>query len=93
MKKKIIFIILLMALFVYNVEAFNIDVDKIDLNSKANKLVSNLNSAYKIETDGFDKKIINDVEIEALSKKIVKIAIDKKDIQERRKELVNYIYL
>lgn len=93
MKKKIIFIILLMALFVYNVEAFNIDVDKIDLNSKANKLVSNLNSAYKIETDGFDKKIINDVEIEALSKKIVKIAIDKKDIQERRKELVSYIYL
>lgn len=90
--KKIIFTILLTIIFVGNVEAFTIDINKIDINSKSDELIKNLDSSYKIETRNFDNKIIYDENAINFAKKIVKSSFEDKTLSEKQKEFLSYLY-
>ncbi len=54
--KKVIFFNILLLLFIPIIlgeNSFNIDTSKLEINSKGNSLIEELDSKYKIKTDGF----------------------------------------
>ncbi len=91
--KKIIFMIILFTFFLCNVEAFSIDVDKIDLNSRSKQLTDELDKAYKIDVSGFDSKINNDSNIVNLTKEFVSISLSSDDKQAKKEKLVENLYV
>lgn len=92
--KRLIFTILISIVLIGNVEAFSIDVDKIDINKRSSKLIDSLDSQYNIEVNDFSKKITNDEDVSNLVKELIKISFNEdKDIDEKRKEFTQYLYL
>ena len=57
--KKIIYTLFLLFLLVNSVQAFSIDMDKINIKGKSDELISNLDKVYKIETKEFTNEIVN----------------------------------
>ena len=86
-------LILLVSLFTTStVMAFNIDIDKIDVNSLGKGLANNLDSSYRIETESFDKKIDNDEDAVELVKRMVNLATSNIDLDSKKKEYTEYMY-
>ena len=74
--KKIVFIIILFVLFIPIImgeNSFNIDTSKMEINSKGNSLIENLDKSYKIETEGFVSTEMVNEEAKEYTKKIIKI--------------------
>lgn len=91
--KKIMFIVISTMLFITNVKAFDIDVDKIDINSKANELTTNLNKMYKIEVTDFNNEIIYDEKVQELTRSLVKISVSNDDTQTKLEKFTKYMLL
>lgn len=91
--KKIVYLLLISFCFIKTSYAFDIDVDKIDINAKSNEVINTLNKTYRIETDGFDKKIINDEKISKLAKELVKESLSDKSFDDLYSEFSKkYLY-
>ena len=91
MKK--IFLLIISFIATSTVMAFNIDIDKIDVNSRGKGLARTLDSAYKIETGDFENLIVSDGNAVKLVKKIINITISNKDIDSKKKEYTEYMFL
>lgn len=91
--KKILFLLAMIIFLVSDVKAFSIDVDKIELDSKSSKLINNLDKTYKIDVDNFNNEIIYDKDTQNLVKEVVSISFSDSDLETKKKELVNYMYL
>ena len=83
---KIVFIVALFIVSINNVSAFDIDVNKIDIDSRSSVLTENLNKTYKIDTEDFNKVIINNEDIKNLAKKLVSISLSDYDVQTKREK-------
>ncbi len=92
--KKIMFMFLLSGLFICNVEAFQIDMNKITIDSKSNELVNTIDKQYNIDIKGFDNDIDSNDDVIELVKKLINISFAKdKEISDKRKEFAKYIHL
>ena len=87
MKKIIIIIISLV--FIPYVYAFNIDVDKIEIHTKGETLVSNLNKEYNIVANDYSSKEVINKEAKDYTKKIIKILFNSKDKNSMKTNLLN----
>ncbi|HAB65940.1 MAG TPA: hypothetical protein DCE23_01100, partial [Firmicutes bacterium] len=91
--KKVIYIIVLFSIFICNVKAFHVDIDKIDIGSKSNKLIKKLDDSYAIDTSGFDneeEKI--DGNLSSTIEDLVRISLDNGNKEEKKKYFNNYQY-
>lgn len=89
--KKIIYTIILLSLFIATPKAFNIDVNKINIGIKSDKLIDNLNKSYKIDTNGFSKEeIVVDKEADELVKTLTEISLQDSSIEDKRKLFTKY---
>ena len=90
--KKVLFLLIsfLTANLVY---AFNIDIDKIDVNARSRNLTNSLDSSYKIETNDFSKLIVNDEAAIKLVKNMINIVISNKDEETKKKEYTDHMYI
>ena len=90
--KKLLFILIsfLTANIVY---AFNVDMDKIDVNARSRNLTNSLDASYKIETDDFSKLIVNDEAAIKLVKNMISITTSNKDEDTKKKEYTEYMYI
>ena len=88
--KKILFTIILLLVFICDVKAFNIDMDKISVTGKVDKTISSLDKKYNIETDGFILSSSNDNRAILFSKKIANLSFNNKSKENRKKDLTNY---
>lgn len=91
--KKIVFMVLLFSLFILRVQAFQINIDKIDVDSKTFSLTRELDSSYTIDIRGFSHDIINDEEATELTRKLVKISMQDDDRQTKKEKLVESLYI
>ena len=91
--KKIFFILIFTIFFITEVQAFEIDVDKININSKSNTLIKNLDDTYNIDTDNFNNKIVYDKKIQELVKKLISISISDDDLQTKKSNMGQYMFL
>lgn len=91
--KKIIFVLALTIMSINVVKAFDIDVNKIELNSRTSNLTSKLNKTYNIDIEDFDKKIISDPKVEEFSKKLTNISLSKDSIQKKKEQMTDYLYI
>lgn len=91
--KKIIYLLIISFCFMMTPYAFDIDIDKIDINSKSNEVINSLNKTYNIEVKDFDKRIINDEKITNLAKELVKESLSNKSLDELFSEFSKkYLY-
>lgn len=90
--KKILFGICLNLIFFNIVYAFDIDMSKVSVDSKANEINENLNKTYNIETPGFSNEIIVDDKIDELIKEVVKISLNDESVDNKRKEFSKYMF-
>ncbi len=91
--KKFLFILALAIFSIIDVNAFDIDINKIDIDSRSSSLTKNLNKTYKIDTEDFNKIIINNDDIKKISKDLVKISLGNEDNQTKREKITEYMYL
>lgn len=91
--KKIIFTILTFILPFLSVEAFQIDIDKIEINNKSKELTENLNNSYKIDIENFDNTIINDESVYDLIHELTRISLDNTSQQSKKENLLEYLYI
>lgn len=91
--KKVIYIFILTFFLINTVNAFSIDVDKIDIRSKSEELINNLDSSYNIETKDFDNTIIYDEKINKYVKQILKLSFEDKSLSEKKGKIVDYMYM
>ena len=91
--KKIIFSLVLFISFISCVNAFEIDVDKIEITKMSDSLINKLDSSYKIETEGFEDELIYNKEVNELTKKLVEISTSSSTKIDKQKEIFNYMYL
>lgn len=90
--KKIIFFLMFFTMFYGTAYAFDIDINKVSVSSKADNLINNLNTSYNIETDGFSSELINDENITKIVKEAVKVTFSSKTTDEKRKEFTKYMF-
>lgn len=90
--KKILFGLLLSFIIFSNVKAFNIDINKISVDSQAKQLSENLNKTYNIETPGFKSEEVNNEEVNKLVKEVVKISLSSDSMTDKRQEFTKYMY-
>lgn len=90
--KKIMYVFLLSIVWIMNVNAFEVDVDKIEINGKGNNLIERLDKSYKIETDNFNNEIIYDENIQDYAKELLSIAFSDKSNEDKNKELIANMY-
>ena len=91
--KKLFIVFIFTILFIPKVYAFEIDVDKIKIDSKSSTLIKNLDDTYNIDTNDFDKKIVYDEKIQELVKKVISISISDDDLQTKKSSIVQYMFL
>ena len=95
--KKIIFGTICFICILCNVYAFKstftIDVDKIDISSKADELNKELDKSYSIDTEGFSNKIVSNPNIEELTRKLIDLSLSDKDIETKKKEFADYLFI
>ena len=92
--KKVLYI-LIIGLFTLNVVyAFDIDMDQIDINAKSKELIKKLDSSYAIDTDDFDKTIVNDEKIVSLAKEVTRLVLSKQNFEQKYQDFSkNYLFL
>ena len=86
--KKII-IIVLSFIYIPFVYAFNIDVDKIEIHTKGESLISNIDKEYNIIANDYSSKETINKEAKEYTKKILKILFNSKDANSMRTNLLN----
>lgn len=91
--KKIIFSLVILFLFIGGVEAFSIDVDKINIRGKSEEIIDNLDFSYNIETPEFDNEIIYDEEIANYSKELLRISFDDIKTEKKKEQLVDHMHM
>jgi S1-C subfamily serine protease len=91
--KKILFLTICLFISITHVQAFDIDMDKINIESKSEAAISKLENTYKIEANGFSNGIVQDENVTRLVKNLVYLAVSNKDITSREKEYDKYLYL
>lgn len=91
--KKIIFTTFLFLVFICNVKAFNIDMDKINISDRSNRLINELDKKYKIDLEDFYTDSLNDQRAINFTNKIVNISFGNSGIDKIKKELTNYLYI
>ena len=84
MKK--VFLLFVLILSITTVKAFNIDVDKIDVNLRGKTVANELDSSYKIDVGDFDKLIVNDDKAVSLVKRMIGISISNVDEADKKSE-------
>ena len=93
--KKVIFLNILLLLFIPIIlgeNSFNIDTSKLEINSKGNSLIEELDSKYKIKTDGFVSTETVNLEAKDYTKKIIKILFNS-NIEDRSNDLHKEQYI
>jgi len=90
MKK--VFLLFVSILSITTVKAFNIDVDKIDVNLRGKTVANELDSSYKIDVGDFDKLIVNDDKAVSLVKRMIGISISNVDEADKKSEYTKYMY-
>ena len=93
--KKVIFFNILLLLFIPIIlgeNSFNIDTSKLEINSKGNSLIEELDSKYKIKTDGFVSTETVNLEAKDYTKKIIKILFNS-NIEDRSNDLHKEQYI
>ncbi len=90
MKK--IFVILLSILSINVVKAFDIDIDKIEINSRSKTLANDLDKSYKIDTGDFSHLIVNDENAIKLVKSLINISTSNIDLDAKKKEYTSHMY-
>lgn len=91
--KKVLYIFILLFFLMTNVQAFSIDVDKINIRGKSEAIVSNLDSSYKIEANDFNNNIIYDKDINELAKTLLKISFSADTLNDKKRDIADYMFL
>lgn len=91
--KKVIYTIVLMFILINTVNAFSIDMDKVNIRGKSDSIISNLDKTYKIETDQFSNKIIYDEEISNYAKDLLKISFSDNSLSTKKQQLVDKMHM
>lgn len=91
--KKILYTFVLTFLLINTASAFSIDVDKINIRSKSDDLINNLDSTYKIETSNFDNKIIYDEGISDYAKELLKISFADNTLEKKKEHMVDQMHM
>ena len=91
--KKIIFTISLLLVFLCEVKAFNIDIDKVSVTGRIDKVISSLDKKYNIDLDNFLAGSTNDLKAIKFTEKLVNISFNNKSKESIKKELTNYLYI
>lgn len=91
--KKLLFTMIVFTFFISGVKAFQIDIDKIEINSKANELTNILSKSYKIDTEGFSKEVVIDKEAISLSRRLIDASFSDKSLESKKRDFASYIYL
>ena len=91
--KKILFLTICLFISITHVQAFDIDMDRISVESKSKEAISKLDSSYKIDVKDFSNDTIQDENVTRLVKNLVYSAVANKDIASREKEYDKYLYL
>ncbi len=91
--KKILFTIVLLLVFICDVKAFNLDMEKVNVTSRSDKVIDTLDKKYNIELDDFYTGSSNDLRAINFTKRIVNISFSNKSKSNIKKELTNYLYI
>ena len=91
MKKMLLFFISFITFSTVN--AFNINIDKVDVNSRGRGLATQLDSSYKIDVQDFDHLIVNDENVVKLVKKMINISVSNANEDDKKKEYTQYMYM
>ena len=87
--KKILFTTILLLVFICDVKAFSIDMDKVNVTSRSDKIIGTLDKKYNIELDNFYTGSSNDLKAIKFTNKIVNISFNNKSKDNIKKELNN----
>ena len=88
------FLIIILSFFTMNtVMAFNIDVDKIEIDSRSKSLVNSLDSSYKIELKDFNNSIVSDKEALTIVKDLIKITLGNQSESEKINEYTKKMFI
>jgi len=71
--------------------AFDIDVSKIEIDSRSKNLVNTLDSSYKIELDGFNNEMIVDKKATVIVKNLIKLTLSND--QDKVNEYTKLMYI
>lgn len=91
--KKILFTIILLFVFICDVKAFSINMDKVNVTSRSDKIIDILDDKYDIELDNFYTGSSNNLKAINFTNKIVDISFNNKSKDTIKKELTNYLYI
>ena len=92
--RKIIFTFLISIFFITGVSAFDINVDKIDINEKSNELINGLNKTYNIEVNDFKRNVVHNTEVESYVKELVRVSFSKNSNDDKVNTLKRkYLYI
>ena len=92
--RKIIFTFLISILLITSTQAFEINVDKIDINEKSNELIDGLNKTYNLEINDFKNTIVNDKNVESYVKELVKLSFSNTNNNDKVNTLKRkYLYI
>lgn len=90
--KKVLFAVIILFVFVSNVQAFDIDMSKIDLNAKSKSIVNSFDLDYKIDSSKFDNSITNDRAATIYAENLIFKSFEKVSREEMKVNLFNYLY-
>lgn len=91
--KKLVFSLFCFISSIYVVNAFNIDVDKIEITSKSNSLINSLDKSYSIDVSGFSKEEVYDQKIIDVTKELINISLSDKNEEDKLKDFASYVYI
>lgn len=91
--KKIIFTLFLFLVFICNVKAFKIDMDQVNVTSRSDEVISELDKKYNIDLKGFYNSSNNDLKAVKFTRKLVEISFNGSSKSTLKKELTNYLYI
>jgi hypothetical protein len=91
--KKIMFTLVLFLVFICNVSAFSIDMNKVNVTSRSDIVINQLDNKYKIDLKGFYNGSNNDLKAVNFTRKLVEISFNNNSKTNIKKELTNYLYI
>lgn len=91
--KKILFTIILFLVFIVDVKAFQIDMDKISVTNRSDNTINKLDKKYDIQLDGFYSNTTNDNRAIMFAKKLVNLSFNNKSRESKKKDITNYLYI
>ena len=91
--KKMLFVCCFFLVFITQVEAFDIDMSKITVNKRSLDIVKILDKKYEIDTDSFNKNIVNDKSAVIFTQQLVNVSFQDKEKNEVKEDLTKYLYI